>query len=113
MTYYQDHKWYDELVDGKLKEETLMHKAKFEESWGDAALGVMKFYAWLKNSFENFHELDYNVLVKLNYEAENAGYTQGNQEHEKEHHDPSTCRVRKIEMIIYSFDANDEYVAIK
>ncbi|GJT26514.1 hypothetical protein Tco_0906789 [Tanacetum coccineum] len=38
MTYFQDHKWYDELADGKLKEETL---------------------------FENFHELDYNVLVKL------------------------------------------------
>ncbi|GJU70143.1 ribonuclease H-like domain-containing protein [Tanacetum coccineum] len=27
-----DHKWYDELTDGKLKEEALMHKAIFEES---------------------------------------------------------------------------------
>ncbi|GKA12966.1 hypothetical protein Tco_0692512 [Tanacetum coccineum] len=65
MTYFQDHKWYDELVDGKLKEETLMHKDKVAESWGDATPGVMKLYAWLKNSFENFYELDYNVLVKL------------------------------------------------
>ncbi|GJW75639.1 hypothetical protein Tco_0135009 [Tanacetum coccineum] len=65
MTYFQDHKWYDELADGKLKEETLLHKAKVKESWGDATLGVMKFSAWLKSSFENFHELDYNVLVKL------------------------------------------------
>ncbi|GJW07221.1 hypothetical protein Tco_1569644 [Tanacetum coccineum] len=32
MTYFQDHKWYDELADRKLKEETLMHKAKVEES---------------------------------------------------------------------------------
>ncbi|GJV60009.1 hypothetical protein Tco_1466109 [Tanacetum coccineum] len=32
MTYFQDHKWYDELADGILKEETLMHKAKVEES---------------------------------------------------------------------------------
>ncbi|GKC50389.1 hypothetical protein Tco_1073134 [Tanacetum coccineum] len=32
MTYFHDHKWYDELTDGKLKEEALMHKAKFEES---------------------------------------------------------------------------------
>ncbi|GJX16496.1 hypothetical protein Tco_0217328 [Tanacetum coccineum] len=32
MTYFQDHKWYDELADGKLKEETLMHKAKVKES---------------------------------------------------------------------------------
>ncbi|GJY06753.1 putative retrotransposon ty1-copia subclass protein [Tanacetum coccineum] len=65
MTYFQDHKWYDELADGILKEETLMHKAKVEESWGNATLGAMKFCAWLINSFENFHELDYNVLVKL------------------------------------------------
>ncbi|GJS32656.1 hypothetical protein Tco_0531038, partial [Tanacetum coccineum] len=160
LTYFQDHKWYDELVDVKLKEETLMHKAKVEESWGDVTPSVMKLCAWLKSSFENFHELDYNVLVKLeecwrkvsahevapftrwenygqgpyanaktkraynpyldincifgrNYGADNASYTQDNQEHKKEHHDPSTCRVRRFEMIKYSFDAEDEYVAIK
>ncbi|GJS54113.1 hypothetical protein Tco_0627475 [Tanacetum coccineum] len=65
MTYFQDHKLYDELADGVLKEEALIHKAKFKESWRDATPGVIKFYAWLKNSFENFHELDYDVLVKL------------------------------------------------
>nr|GEV77810.1 hypothetical protein [Tanacetum cinerariifolium] len=31
MTYFQDHKWYDELIDGKLKEEALMHKARFKD----------------------------------------------------------------------------------
>nr|GEV95783.1 hypothetical protein [Tanacetum cinerariifolium] len=65
MTYFQDHKWYDKLADGMLKEETLMHKAKFKESWGNTTLGVMKLCTWLINSFGNFHELDYNVLVKL------------------------------------------------
>ncbi|GKD96363.1 hypothetical protein Tco_1380260 [Tanacetum coccineum] len=54
--------WYDKLVDGKLKEETLALKAKIEGSWGDATPGVMKFCKWLKDSFENFHEIDYNVL---------------------------------------------------
>ncbi|GKB33733.1 hypothetical protein Tco_0873134 [Tanacetum coccineum] len=34
MTYFQDHKWYDDMTDGKLKEEALMHKARIEESWG-------------------------------------------------------------------------------
>ncbi|GJZ78752.1 hypothetical protein Tco_0643589 [Tanacetum coccineum] len=34
MTYFQDHKCYDELTDGKMKEEALTHKAKIEESWG-------------------------------------------------------------------------------
>ncbi|GJW36963.1 hypothetical protein Tco_0059883 [Tanacetum coccineum] len=155
-----DHKWYDELDDGVLKEEALIHKARFEELWGDATLGVMKFCAWLKNSFENFHELDHDVLVKLkefwwkvnthehasftrwenhsrgpyanaklknaydpyldinrifgrNYGANNAGDTQDSQEHKKEHHDPSICRVGRFEMMKYSFDADDEYVAIE
>ncbi|GJQ90582.1 hypothetical protein Tco_0001721 [Tanacetum coccineum] len=65
MTYFQDHKWYDKLADGMLKEETLMHKAKVEESWGNATPGVMKFYAWLINSFGNFHELDYNFNTPI------------------------------------------------
>ncbi|GJX27241.1 hypothetical protein Tco_0233537 [Tanacetum coccineum] len=65
MTYFQDHKWYNELADGKLKVEALMHKAKVKESWGDATPDVIKFCAWLKSSFENFHELDHDVLVKL------------------------------------------------
>ncbi|GJT78561.1 putative ribonuclease H-like domain-containing protein [Tanacetum coccineum] len=89
-----DHKLYDELTNGKLKEEALMHKARFEESWGDATPGVMKFCAW-------------------NYGANNAGNTQDSQEHKKEHHDLSICRVRRFEMIKYSFDAVDEYVVIK
>ncbi|GKC28581.1 hypothetical protein Tco_1035875, partial [Tanacetum coccineum] len=59
MTYFQDHCWYDELADGKLKEETLSLKTKIEESWGDATPGVMKFCRWLKSCFENFYELEY------------------------------------------------------
>ncbi|GKE33949.1 hypothetical protein Tco_1453271 [Tanacetum coccineum] len=126
MTYFQDHKWYDELADGVLKEEALIYKARFEESWGDATPGVMKFCAWLKNSFENFDDLNHDVLVKLeecwwkvntheyapihsNYGANNARDTQDSQEH----HDPPICQVRRFEMMKYSFDANDEYVTLK
>ncbi|GJW21401.1 hypothetical protein Tco_0032023 [Tanacetum coccineum] len=65
ITYLQDHKWYDELADGKLKDETLALKARIKGSWGDMTPGVMKFCGWLKNNFENFYELDYDVLVKL------------------------------------------------
>ncbi|GKD32627.1 hypothetical protein Tco_1248136 [Tanacetum coccineum] len=65
MTYFQDHIWYDELADGKLKDETLALKGKIEGSWGDATSGVMKFCRWLKCCFENFHEPEYEVLVKL------------------------------------------------
>ncbi|GKA58177.1 hypothetical protein Tco_0757365 [Tanacetum coccineum] len=86
--------WSANGADEKLKVEALMHKAKVEESWGDATPRVMKFCAW-------------------NYGTNNAGNTQDNQEHKKEHHDLLTCHVRRFEMIKYSFDAGDEYVAIK
>ncbi|GJY44706.1 hypothetical protein Tco_0432919 [Tanacetum coccineum] len=65
MTYFQDYEWYDDLVDRKLKEEALKQKAIYERSWGDAKQGVMNFCAWLKRCFGNFHELDYELLVKL------------------------------------------------
>nr|GEW01934.1 hypothetical protein [Tanacetum cinerariifolium] len=45
-----------------------------------------------------------------NYVANNTGNTQGNK---KEHHDPSIYHVRRFEMIKHSFDADEEYVAIK
>ncbi|GKA02929.1 hypothetical protein Tco_0675710 [Tanacetum coccineum] len=164
MTYFQDHKWYDELADGRLKEETLMHKAKFEESWGDATPSVIKLCAWLINSFRNFHELDYNVLVKLqgcwweinahevapftslesygqrpyanfktekahdpyleinnmfgrNYDTSDTGNTQDNQGNEERINDPalepSVCKIRRFKKMKYSFNADEEYIAIK
>ncbi|GJS90015.1 hypothetical protein Tco_0772651 [Tanacetum coccineum] len=85
----------DALTDGVLKEEALMHKARFEESRGDAAPGVMKFYPW-------------------NYGTNNAGNTQDNQgpREKQPTHDLSVCQVRRFDMIRYSFDADDEYVAV-
>ncbi|GKD73543.1 hypothetical protein Tco_1331825, partial [Tanacetum coccineum] len=50
---------------GKLKEEALKQKSIYKRSWGDATQRVMNFYAWLKRCFGNFHELDYELLVKL------------------------------------------------
>ncbi|GKC12179.1 hypothetical protein Tco_1008961, partial [Tanacetum coccineum] len=124
-----DHKWYDELTDGVLKEEALMHKAKFKDSWGNASPGVMKFCTWLKNSFEKFHELDRDVLVKLeecwNHGANNVGSTQDNlgpkEQHDEDRHklfsnpahEPPVCNIRGFAMTKYSFKADEEYVAIE
>ncbi|GJX56821.1 hypothetical protein Tco_0286718 [Tanacetum coccineum] len=115
-------------------------------------------------SFENFHELDYEVLVKLqecwwkmnaheiapftrtegfgrgpyanlknekthdpyldnnrifgrNNGASNVGGTQENQGHE-EHKDDATpeqsvCKIRRFEMMKYSFRDAEEYITIK
>ncbi|GJR14394.1 hypothetical protein Tco_0797046 [Tanacetum coccineum] len=121
MTYFQDHSWYDELADGKLKDETLELKAKTEESWGNATLWVLKFYKWLKNCFENFHKLEYkgnnphldtNRIIGRNYEASNVGGTQG---HDDDMDDPEfqTCKIRRFEMMKYSFHDGEEYISIK
>ncbi|GJV07052.1 hypothetical protein Tco_1344708 [Tanacetum coccineum] len=118
ITYFQNHKWYDNLIDGCLKQETLMYKARIKGSWGDATPGVMKFCAWLKNSFENFHELDYDVLVKLeecwnNETNNNANIQEGQRCNEDLTHEPSACKIRRFEMTKYTFEADEEYVAIK
>ncbi|GJS09551.1 hypothetical protein Tco_0366347 [Tanacetum coccineum] len=124
----EDHRWYDKLANGKLKDETLALKAKIDRSWGDATPGVMKFCGWLKNSFENFHELDYDELASdhyldvnrifgRDYEASNVGDTQENKGH-KEHKgnpklEPSNCKIRRFKMMKYSFDDDEEYITIK
>ncbi|GJS31982.1 hypothetical protein Tco_0530374 [Tanacetum coccineum] len=134
VPYQLYHKWYDELADGKLKEETLMYKAKVEESWGNATPDVMKFCTWLINSFGNFHELHYNVLPYANIKTEKAhdpylevnnifgrNYdtrnAQDNQGHKERRDDPtlepSVCKIRIFEMMKYSFNADEEYIAIK
>ncbi|GKC86004.1 hypothetical protein Tco_1141721 [Tanacetum coccineum] len=161
VSYQLYHKWYDELADGKLKDETLALKAKIEGSWGDATPEVVKFCKWWKSCFENFHELEYEVLVKLrecwwkvnaheiapfprmenfgrgpyanmkiewaknpyldinhifgrDYEVSNTGCTQVNQEHTGDPiPEPSNCKVRRFEMMKYSFNDDEEYITIK
>ncbi|GJZ14736.1 hypothetical protein Tco_0550413, partial [Tanacetum coccineum] len=44
MTYFQDHEWYDDLMDGCLKDEALMQKAIYGKSWGDATQNVINFF---------------------------------------------------------------------
>ncbi|GKE94575.1 hypothetical protein Tco_1579430 [Tanacetum coccineum] len=125
MTYFQDHMWYDELANGKLKDETLALKAKIEGSRGEATLGVIKFCRCLKSCFENFHELEYKVLATnpyldvnrifgREYEAINVSCTQENQGHMGDPiPEPSNCKVRRFEMMKYSFDDDEEYITIK
>ncbi|GKA40303.1 hypothetical protein Tco_0732896 [Tanacetum coccineum] len=90
MTYFQDHKWYDELVNGRLKEETLMHKAKVKESWGNAT-PVRTISPFGRN-----------------YDTSNTGNTQDNKGNEELMDDlalePSVCKIRRFEMIKYSFN---------
>ncbi|GJX82452.1 hypothetical protein Tco_0331933 [Tanacetum coccineum] len=131
MTYFQDHKWYDELADGKLKRETLALKAKIEGTWGEATPCVNTHeiapftrtedfgrgpYANMKTKLTHDPYLGTNQIFGGNYEASNVVDTQENQGHE-EHMDNATpeqsvCKIRRFEMMKYSF-GDDEYITIK
>ncbi|GKB03700.1 hypothetical protein Tco_0831843 [Tanacetum coccineum] len=105
MTYFQDYEWYDELTDRNLKKEALKQKAIYEKSWGNASQSVINFCAWLKR----------------NGKASNISDIQEKGEEHKERcslfdntaHDAPVCRIRRFEMIKYSFGQDEEYVAIK
>ncbi|GJU15826.1 hypothetical protein Tco_1143792 [Tanacetum coccineum] len=76
-TYAREIDWYtknvlwvywirgdDEVILINEKVLDLKDKNNHDEQ-GDATQSVMNFWAWLKRSFGNFHELDYELLVKL------------------------------------------------
>ncbi|GJT83195.1 hypothetical protein Tco_1057537 [Tanacetum coccineum] len=92
------------------------------DSRGDEILRMVE------KNFENFHELDYDVLTSdpyldvnrifgTNYEASNIGDTQENQRHEEHkgnpNPEPSNCKIRRFEMMKYSFNDDEEYIIIK
>nr|GEU91193.1 zf-BED domain-containing protein [Tanacetum cinerariifolium] len=65
MVYFQDYKWYEGLEDGNLKEEALKEKAILKGSLGHKKRKGKNFCSWLKESFRNDHELDYELMLKL------------------------------------------------
>ncbi|GJS43763.1 hypothetical protein Tco_0568806, partial [Tanacetum coccineum] len=129
MTYFQDHKWYDELADGKLKDETLAIKAKIKGSWGDVtpwvnAHEIAPFthienfrrgpYANMKTEWAGNPYLDVNRIFGRNYEASNVGNAQGHEEQKSNPNpEPSNCKIRRFKMMKYSFDDDDDYITIK
>ncbi|GKA88441.1 hypothetical protein Tco_0810205 [Tanacetum coccineum] len=129
ITYFQDHRWYDELTDGKLKDETLALKAKIEGSWGDAIPEVnaheialftrMEIFGWgpysnMKTEWTSNPYLDVNRIFGRNYEASNVSDTQENQGHEEHKGNPnpkpSNCKIKDMKNVI---NDDEEYITIK
>ncbi|GJW65020.1 hypothetical protein Tco_0116904 [Tanacetum coccineum] len=114
MTYFQDHKWYDEFAHGKLKDETLAlkvnaHKiAQFTrmENFERGPYENMKT-EWVSNPY-----LDNNHISGRDYEASNVSCTQENQKDDPIP-EPSNCKVGRFEMMKYSFNDDKEYITIK
>ncbi|GJR53874.1 putative reverse transcriptase domain-containing protein [Tanacetum coccineum] len=128
MSYFRDHKWYDKLMDGKLKDETLTLKIKVEKSWGDATPGVntheISPFTWTKdfgrgpyaNMKTNWTHDPYLGTNQI-FGASNVGSTRENQGYDEhmgnETPEQSVCKIRRFKMMKYSFSDNEEYITIK
>ncbi|GKA39454.1 hypothetical protein Tco_0732005 [Tanacetum coccineum] len=154
-----DHDDEEEADDNEGPDE--INDEQIKGSWGDVTPGIMKFCTWLRDSFENFYKLEYDVLVKLeecwwkvntneicpytrwdnrlqgpyantkpngtfnryldtdrmpekNYDANNMRNVQEGQGYmENLAYETLACKIRKFEMMKYTFEVDEEYVAIK
>ncbi|GJV76229.1 hypothetical protein Tco_1507813 [Tanacetum coccineum] len=99
--HYQDYEWYEALEDCKLKDEALRNKAIMEGSIkeDDDESRYEQKRQW--NTYTNYDDA---------YEI--------NHEHNKskelcEVHEQPVCNIRRYMMIKYSFNDDEEYVAVK
>ncbi|GJZ94972.1 hypothetical protein Tco_0667175 [Tanacetum coccineum] len=124
MTYFQDHEWYNDLMDGSLKDEALKQKAIYEESWGDAKKEVndhknSPFANWknhLRGSYTNFFDThDPYLDISRIFDVNNHDMNEHEDEERCEAFDQerSVCNIRRFEMIKYSFEDDEKYVSIK
>ncbi|GJY63787.1 hypothetical protein Tco_0465247 [Tanacetum coccineum] len=130
LTYFQNHEWYNDLMDNNFKEEALKQKSIYEKSWGDASQindhECSPFANWrdnIRGPYANFITtcdpyLDVNRIFGRNGKASNNSDVQDKEDqHNKRRcdtaHDKPVCKIRRFEMIKYSFGKDEKYVAIK
>ncbi|GJV81902.1 hypothetical protein Tco_1517772 [Tanacetum coccineum] len=95
----RDYEWYDALDDCELKEEALRNKAIM-----DGVINNDESCCELKRKWNIY--TNYDDAYKINHEDN------GNKEL-CEIHEPPVCNLRKYMMIKYSFNDDEEYVAVK
>ncbi|GJV61893.1 hypothetical protein Tco_1467993 [Tanacetum coccineum] len=88
MTYFQDYEWYDDLMDSSLKDEALKQKSIYEKN-GRAC-----------------NDSDIQEKEEQHKEGRCDLFNDPAQE-------PPVCKIRRLEMIKYSFGQEEKYVAIK
>ncbi|GJV75352.1 retrovirus-related pol polyprotein from transposon TNT 1-94 [Tanacetum coccineum] len=102
---YQELEWYEALEDSELKDEALRNKAIMEGLISDDESCNDYWKRW------ESHEINYHDYDKGDYE---------NETHEEVHelcgiktHEVPVCQIKRYEMIKYSFNDEEEYVAVK
>nr|GEY78375.1 hypothetical protein [Tanacetum cinerariifolium] len=144
MTYFQDYLWYDDLADGKLKEEALKQKAIYErnhicETYANANINAnYNPYLDVSRTFHNYAGRNDDETIKkewkLNDDHGNGNFDNdlvrdsepyhANKEEEQYKEDrcemlenpyqePLVCKIRRFEVITYSFRPTKKYIAIK
>ncbi|GKA32696.1 hypothetical protein Tco_0719063 [Tanacetum coccineum] len=96
-----DYQWYEALEDSELKDEALRNKAIMEGSIkeDDDELRYEQKRQW--NTYTN-----YDDAYEINHEHNNS-------EELCEVHEQPVCNIRRYMMINYSFNDDEEYVAVK
>ncbi|GJS10643.1 hypothetical protein Tco_0367439 [Tanacetum coccineum] len=124
MTYFQDHRWLKSFFENfhELEYEVLV---KLQEWWWKVnAHGIALFtrmenfgrgpYVNMKTEWASNPYLDVNRIFGRDYEASNVCCTQENQGHKGDPiHEPLNYKVRRFEIMKYSFDDDEEYITIK
>ncbi|GKD73515.1 hypothetical protein Tco_1331797, partial [Tanacetum coccineum] len=123
MTYFQDHKCF-----GNFHELEYNVLVNLQECWWKINAHEVEPFTRLESygqrPYANFKTekardpyLEINHIFYRNYDTSNAGntqYNQGNEEHRDDStHEPSVCKIRRFEMMKYSFNVDKEYIAIK
>ncbi|GJT03112.1 hypothetical protein Tco_0824281 [Tanacetum coccineum] len=110
LTYVQDYEWYDDFVDGKLKDEALKQKAIYERSWGDTTQGKPNDDHGIDN-FDNdlvWDNAPYHANEEEEQYEEDRCELLGNPRQE-----PPVCKIGRFKVIKYSFRPGEKYIAIK
>ncbi|GKA95167.1 hypothetical protein Tco_0817205 [Tanacetum coccineum] len=99
--HYQDYEWYEALEDSELKDEALRNKAIME--------GFIN-----EGDDESRYEQERRWNIYTNYDD---AYEINHEDNEKEElcevHELPVCNIRRYMMIKYSFNNDEEYVAVK
>ncbi|GJV47924.1 hypothetical protein Tco_1438136 [Tanacetum coccineum] len=98
--HYQDYEWYEALEDSKLKDEALRNKAIME--------------GFINDDDESCYEQMRRWNIYTNYDdAYEINHEDNEREELCEDHELPVCSIRRYMIIKYSFNNDEEYVAIK
>ncbi|GKD28803.1 hypothetical protein Tco_1239581 [Tanacetum coccineum] len=120
MTYFQDHGYFENLHE--IDYNVLV---KLQECWWKVNSHEIALFTRMeklrqgpytnkKTEWANNPYLNINRVFGRDYEASNDGDIRENQGHDGNLNPvPSNCKIRRFEIMKYSFDDEEDYIAIK